>query len=49
VQLLGSRGGASGGGGQGRFQKNPEGSSEAAPGGGYQEQGPAVFEDDIPF
>jgi single-strand DNA-binding protein len=51
VQLLGSRGGASGG-AQGRFQKTQEDSGDSSSSGAYQapddrEQG--RFEDDIPF
>jgi single-strand DNA-binding protein len=52
IQLLGSRGGSSGGGAPGRFQKTSEGYSEPASGGGYQgpeERGPGGFDDDIPF
>jgi single-strand DNA-binding protein len=55
VQLLGSRGGSSGGapgsqGSQGGFQRT-EGSGEVSNGGGYQDpgEGSGSFEDDIPF
>ncbi|MDR1933175.1 MAG: single-stranded DNA-binding protein [Spirochaetales bacterium] len=50
VQLLGSRGGGSSGGGQSRFQKNPDTPQEAPVStDAYQDQGPGNFEDDIPF
>ena len=48
VQLLGSRGGG-GGGGQNRSPARQEAPGDGLDGGGYQEQGRANFEDDIPF
>jgi single-strand DNA-binding protein len=51
IQLLGSRGGASGG-APGRSQKTQDGSGDSSPGGAYQapdDREPGHFEDDIPF